>query len=176
MAEPLFLGLDLSTQQLKAILITASSNIVHEAAIHFDKDLPHYGTTNGALHGDATFTREGVVAAPVTMWLDALDLLFERMETNGVDFSLIKAVGGERTGIRHSISCSIVSLTTSSNMVPSIGQQRPLRFYRISILQSLSASSYLQQHSHCLTLRSGKTLLRLRNVFDCKKTRGVPRL
>jgi xylulokinase len=94
MAEPLFLGLDLSTQQLKAILITASSNIVRETAVHFDNDLPQYNTTNGALHGDATSTREGVVAAPVAMWLDALDLLLEKMKNAGVNFSLIRAIGG----------------------------------------------------------------------------------
>ncbi|KAI0318382.1 actin-like ATPase domain-containing protein [Amylostereum chailletii] len=88
--EPLFLGLDLSTQQLKAILISEDSSVVHETAVGFDKDLPHYGTTNGAIRGPA----EGEVTSPVAMWLEALDLLLQRMKDAGVNFRNIRAVSG----------------------------------------------------------------------------------
>ena len=88
--EPLFLGLDLSTQQLKAILISEDTSVVQEAAVNFSKDLPHYGTVNGAIRGPD----EGEVTSPVAMWLEALDLLLQRMKDAGVDFGSIRAVSG----------------------------------------------------------------------------------
>ena len=87
---PLFLGLDLSTQQLKAIIISQDSTIVHSSAVHFDSDFPDYGTTNGALLGLGT----GEVTSPVAMWLDAVDLLMTRMKEAGVEFGCISAIAG----------------------------------------------------------------------------------
>lgn len=90
-ASPLFLGLDLSTQQLKAVLIKEDGTIVHETAVHFDNDLGEkYGIEKGVYHGPG----EGEVTSPVAMWLDAMDLLFERMRKEGVSFSEIQAVSG----------------------------------------------------------------------------------
>ena len=90
MSEPLFLGLDLSTQQLKALLVDEKAAVVHDFAVGFDKDLPHYGTTNGAIHGPG----DGQVTSPVAMWVEALDLILERMRDAGVDFCRIRAVSG----------------------------------------------------------------------------------
>lgn len=87
---PLFLGLDLSTQQLKAIVISQDSALVHESAVHFDNDLPVHGTTNGALRGPG----EGEVTSPVALWLDAIDLLLGRMKKAGVDFNAIASISG----------------------------------------------------------------------------------
>ncbi|KAJ7104175.1 hypothetical protein B0H15DRAFT_808855 [Mycena belliarum] len=87
---PLFLGLDLSTQQLKAVLISEDDAVVHESAVHFDNDLPQYETTNGAILGPA----DGEVTSPVAMWLDAIDLLLERMKQAGIQFSEITAISG----------------------------------------------------------------------------------
>lgn len=89
-SSPLFLGLDLSTQQIKAVLISEDSTVVHESAVHFDNDLPTYGTTNGAIRGPG----QGEVTSPVAMWLDAIDLLMERMSKAGVDFQNIAAISG----------------------------------------------------------------------------------
>jgi xylulokinase len=61
---PTFLGLDLSTQQIKAVLVTEDSNVVHESAVAFDADLPHHGTKSGALHGpDGEVTSPGRCAS-----------------------------------------------------------------------------------------------------------------
>lgn len=89
-SRPLFLGLDLSTQQLKAVLLNESSEIVHEAAVHFDRDLPHHGTTNGAIRGPD----DGEVTSPVKMWLEAIDLLCQRLKDEHIDFSAIAAISG----------------------------------------------------------------------------------
>ncbi|KAF8275171.1 actin-like ATPase domain-containing protein [Lactarius quietus] len=90
MSEPLFLGLDLSTQQLKAVLINEKAAVVHNFAVGYDKDLPHYGTTNGATHDPS----DGQVTSPVAMWVEALDLILQHMKDAGVDFSRIRAVSG----------------------------------------------------------------------------------
>ncbi|KAJ7931498.1 hypothetical protein B0H13DRAFT_2247568 [Mycena leptocephala] len=74
---PLFLGLDLSTQQLKAVIISEDATVVHESAVHFDNDLP-----------------QGEVTSPVAMWLDAMDLLMERMKKSGIQFGEIAAISG----------------------------------------------------------------------------------
>jgi xylulokinase len=87
---PLFLGLDLSTQQLKAVLVQEDCSIVHESSVHFDRDLPSYGTVNGAIKGPA----KGEVTSPVAMWLDAYDLLMDRMKKAGVEFRDIVAISG----------------------------------------------------------------------------------
>ncbi|KAG1739993.1 hypothetical protein EDB19DRAFT_1709666 [Suillus lakei] len=78
MSSPLFLGFDLSTQQLKAIVIAEDASIVHESAVHFDRDLPAYATTN----------------AQVLMWLEAIDLVMQRVKNAGVDLSAIAGISG----------------------------------------------------------------------------------
>ena len=86
----LFLGLDLSTQQLKAVLLDAHSAVVHESAVHFDSDLPAYRTHNGALRGP----HDGEVSSPVRMWLDAIELVLHRVKHAGVDLSAVVAISG----------------------------------------------------------------------------------
>ncbi|KAF9525340.1 D-xylulose kinase [Crepidotus variabilis] len=88
--NPLFLGLDLSTQQLKAVILNNDSKVVYEAAVHFDRDLPHHATVNGAIKGP----EEGEVTSPVKMWVEALDLLFQKLQDGQVDFGAIVAISG----------------------------------------------------------------------------------
>ena len=89
--DPTYLGLDLSTQQLKAALITRDGTLLYEQSVHFDHDLAHFGTTNGAIQGD----EEGKVYCPVALWIEALDILMDRLKASGkVDFSRIRGIGG----------------------------------------------------------------------------------
>jgi len=90
MSSPLFLGFDLSTQQLKAIVISEDASIVHESAVHFDRDFPVYGTTNGAVKGPD----EGEVTSPVRMWLETIDLIMQRVKNSGVNLSAIAGISG----------------------------------------------------------------------------------
>ena len=50
---PLYLGLDSSTQSLKATVIDSSLNVVAEADVNFDGDFPSYGTSGGVHKGEA---------------------------------------------------------------------------------------------------------------------------
>ncbi|KAJ2121319.1 hypothetical protein IW147_004347 [Coemansia sp. RSA 720] len=76
--EPLFLGLDLSTQQLKGVLMNQHSSIVYEMGIVFDDELPEFNTSNGRyVNGDT-------VTAPVLMWVAAVDLFMSRLKATGL--------------------------------------------------------------------------------------------
>ncbi|OZJ04771.1 hypothetical protein BZG36_01866 [Bifiguratus adelaidae] len=87
-SETHYLGLDLSTQQLKCTLVNDSVTIVYEKAVNFEKDLPEYKTRNGAIqNGDE-------VTSPTLMWVHALDRLFESMRNDGVDLASIKGISG----------------------------------------------------------------------------------
>jgi len=89
--DPSYLGFDLSTQQFKAILIKDDLRVQHEVAVHFDRDLgAKYGVTNGAIKGPG----EGEATSPVAMWIEAIDLLMERMKDSGVNFSSVSAISG----------------------------------------------------------------------------------
>ncbi|KAL7266744.1 hypothetical protein RUND412_010692 [Rhizina undulata] len=90
MAAPLYLGFDLSTQQLKVIAVTSDLEPHHEESVTFDADLPSYGVKKGVHTNEA----ENEVYAPVAMWLDALDLILTRMKAKGFDFSRVRGVSG----------------------------------------------------------------------------------
>lgn len=74
MAENYYLGLDLSTQQLKCTLINEKHDIVLEKAVNFDRDLPEFHTKHGAIVND------NVVTSPTLMWVKALDLLLQQLK------------------------------------------------------------------------------------------------
>ncbi len=87
----LFLGIDASTQSLSATIIDLSAgNVVYEASVNFEKDLPQYETESGALIG----SDPAVVHAPPLMWAEALDLLLQKMKDDGAPLSQILAIGG----------------------------------------------------------------------------------
>ena len=163
--NPLFLGLDLSTQQLKAILLSQDSTIVHETSVHFDRDLPHYGTVNGAIRGPGS----GEVTSPVEMWLEAIDLLFQRLKTDKVDFGAISAISGAGQ-VRYCL-LAIVCLSTpySSNMARCTGQTKLLPAYPSWTLPKLWPLSFLQLPFPWPKPPFGKILQPLRIVNDWKK-------
>ncbi|XP_053210639.1 xylulose kinase-like [Panonychus citri] len=94
-SKPTYLGFDFSTQQLKAIAIDDSLEIIHQAIVQFDSDLPEFRT-----HGGAN-KREGgnEVTAPPLMWVKALDMVLERLKISGLDFGTVQSISG--TGQQH---------------------------------------------------------------------------
>jgi len=86
----LFLGLDSSTQSLKATVINSELKVVHECSVNFDQDLPAYGTDGGVHRGNDGLT----VTAPALMWVEALDMLFCRMKKFKVPLGRIVAIAG----------------------------------------------------------------------------------
>ncbi len=79
-----------------AIVVRSDLKLVHEAKVDFDQDFGHkYGIYNGVLANPA----EGEIFAPVAMWLEALELLLDRLKEDGLDFSCVKGVSG--AGMQH---------------------------------------------------------------------------
>ncbi|KZT59857.1 actin-like ATPase domain-containing protein [Calocera cornea HHB12733] len=87
---PLYLGLDLSTQQLKISIADDNEDLVLERAVHFDRDLPQYGTKNGAIRG----SEPGEMLCPVAVWIEAVDFLMEGLKKADVDLHRIAGVSG----------------------------------------------------------------------------------
>jgi xylulokinase len=104
-----YIGFDLSSSGLKCtasskqrffrpilirinagLAVTVDLKAIHEEAIIFDRDLPHYGVVGGVHKND----QENEVYAPVAMWIEALDLILARMKESGFDFSSVKGVSG----------------------------------------------------------------------------------
>ncbi|MEI6084955.1 MAG: FGGY family carbohydrate kinase, partial [Verrucomicrobiota bacterium] len=87
----LFLGLDSSTQSLSAIVIDLDSRqVVYEASLNFDKTLPQYKTNNGTLRSSDPL----VIHSPPLLWVEALDVLFEKMQAEGVALDEVLAISG----------------------------------------------------------------------------------
>lgn len=86
--ESYYLGFDLSTQQLKCLAINSSLKIVHAETVDFERDFPQYKTKKGVyISGD-------VIDCPVAMWLEAIDLVFEKFTKSSFDLSKVKAISG----------------------------------------------------------------------------------
>lgn len=86
----LYLGLDLSTQSLDAVVIDLedAAESVCEATVNFDEELPTYGTRNGFIYDAGT----KCAVAPALMFADALDLVFEKLRQAQCPFEHIRAV------------------------------------------------------------------------------------
>lgn len=170
--QPLFLGLDLSTQGLKAVLITEESEVVHESAVNFDRELPHYGTTNGAVKGP----EEGEVTSPVRMWLEAIDLIVSKMKTAGVNLGRIMGISGDgqvRKSSKCDPSCANFPL---SNMAPSSGHLRQNACSQVSALSKRSQTSFRRLPSPSSALPFGKTPPPLANVVSLRRHAAALRL
>jgi len=87
----LFLGFDSSTQSLKATAIGAEDLQVYKRyVINFDNDLPHF-KTSGGMSASSTSTR---ITSPVLMWIEALDLILEKMKADNFPFDKVLALSG----------------------------------------------------------------------------------
>ncbi|MBO5763148.1 MAG: carbohydrate kinase, partial [Lentisphaeria bacterium] len=86
-----FLGIDLGTQSMKALLIDPVKETVSDpVSVHYGTDLPQYHSPEGFLpHPDPAIRR-----ADPAMWLDALDLLLHKMHLAGMDLSGVAGIAG----------------------------------------------------------------------------------
>ncbi|HHU14258.1 MAG TPA: carbohydrate kinase, partial [Lentisphaerae bacterium] len=82
----LYLGIDSSTQSMKALVIDpAAARVAGSASVSFSTDLPHYRCPDGVLPNDDPLVKH----ADPLMWLAALDLLLARLQAAGVEMERI---------------------------------------------------------------------------------------
>ncbi|EKG18275.1 Carbohydrate kinase FGGY [Macrophomina phaseolina MS6] len=91
----LYMGFDLSTQQCKCLVVSSDLKLAYSAVVDFDADLAHHGIKKGVLTNPA----ENEIFAPVAMWLEALDLVLSRLQSQGLDFACVKGIAG--AGMQH---------------------------------------------------------------------------
>lgn len=89
-SENMYLGIDSSTQSLKAVLMNSDREIVADIAVNFDSDLPEFRTQGGVHRQSDRIT----VTSPAIMWVKALDMLLKRMRSADVPFEKIVAISG----------------------------------------------------------------------------------
>lgn len=88
---PVYLGLDSSTQSLTALAIdTDEGRVVLEESVQYGSALPEYRSPHGFLeHADPALKHSDPL-----MWVDALDLLLERVRARGFDLGRVAGVSG----------------------------------------------------------------------------------
>ncbi|XP_022846764.1 xylulose kinase-like [Olea europaea var. sylvestris] len=86
-----FLGFDSSTQSLKATVLDSNLNIVAAEIVNFDSELSHYKTKDGVYRDPLV---NGRIVSPTIMWVEALDLVLQRLQKSNLDFGKIAAVSG----------------------------------------------------------------------------------
>lgn len=87
---PLYIGFDLSTQQLKALVVNSELKVVHVSKFDFDADSRGFPIQKGVLTNEA----EHEVFAPVAMWLQALDGVLQGLQRQGLDFRRVRGISG----------------------------------------------------------------------------------
>jgi len=93
-----YAGIDSSTQSTKLIVVDLDdASIPFNDSVSYDRHLPHYKTKNGVVQGLA----EGVSESDPRMWIEALEILFERLKSSNVPQERIRAisVSGQQHGL-----------------------------------------------------------------------------
>lgn len=114
----LFLGFDSSTQSLKATVLDGDFNIVATEIVNYDSELPHYKTKDG-VYRDAVVN--GRIVSPTLMWVEALDLVLQRLKKSNLDFGKIAAISG--SGQQHG---SVFWKNGSEAILSSLDPKKPL--------------------------------------------------
>ncbi|KAK9448083.1 uncharacterized protein V1518DRAFT_334088 [Limtongia smithiae] len=117
MNDDLFLGFDLSTQQIKAIAINSKLQPIIEANVEFDVDTPEYLTKKGVF----TNAERQEVYAPVVMWIKAFDVLLGKLQMAGLDFAKVKCISG--AGQQHG---SVFWSEDAESMLASLDSEKTL--------------------------------------------------
>ena len=124
-----YLGIDVGTQSLTALLVEVApagsdSNdralrIVARAGVRYDSELPAYGTVNGQLPNDDP----AIGRAPPCMWLEALDLAFEKLGAEACREIRGVSVSGQQHGsvyLRPGAEAVLQSLTPERRLAEQV--------------------------------------------------------
>ena len=79
------------SRSLKATVLDSNLNIVASELVHFDSDLPHYNTKDGVYRDPVV---NGRIVSPTLMWIEALDLVLNKLSDSSLDLARIAAISG----------------------------------------------------------------------------------
>lgn len=99
-------------------MLDSSFNIVASELVRFDDDLPHYNTKDGVYRDSAV---NGRIVSPTLMWIEALDLMLQKLSKSNLDFGKIVAVSG--SGQQHG---SVYWKTGSAQILSSLDPKKSL--------------------------------------------------
>lgn len=94
-SSPLYLGFDLSTQQLKSLAVNSDLKAEYQVKFDFDTDSRGFNNKKGVLTDEA----ENEVFAPLGLWLQAIDAVLQKLRDDGMDFSRVRGISG--AGMQH---------------------------------------------------------------------------
>lgn len=78
-------------RSLKVTVLDANLNIVAKEVVHFDSELSHYKTKDGIYRDPSV---NGRIVSPTIMWVEALDLILQKLQKSNLNFGKIAAVSG----------------------------------------------------------------------------------
>ncbi|XP_054798359.1 xylulose kinase 2-like [Prosopis cineraria] len=113
-----YLGFDSSTQSLKATILDSNLKIVLSELVRFDSDLPHYKTKDGVYRDPSV---NGRIVSPTLMWVEALDLMLQKLAKSEIELGKIGAVSG--SGQQHG---SVYWKTGSFQVLSSLDPKKSL--------------------------------------------------
>lgn len=116
----LALGLDLSTQQLKVVAVDVTNlETFYDNSLTFETDLPHYKTIKGVYNNH----EDHEVFSPVEMWIEAMDVVLQRMKDDGFPFERVVVISGAGQAFHSNLQGLL-----RSNMLPCSGHKRLNRY------------------------------------------------
>ncbi|KAH8266490.1 hypothetical protein KR044_008049 [Drosophila immigrans] len=89
-SKNIYMGLYVGLERLEAILLDANMELAFQSVVRYDVDLPEYCTIRGV---SRKATPNEFMASPV-MYIHALDILFNCLESQGADLQRVVAIGG----------------------------------------------------------------------------------
>lgn len=105
-------------RSLKSTVLDGNLVIVASESVHFDSELPHYGTKDGVYRD---LSENGRIVSPTLMWVEALDVLLEKLKSK-VDYARVVAISG--SGQQHG---SVYWNKRGKAILASLDPKKPLR-------------------------------------------------
>ncbi|HEY3886498.1 MAG TPA: FGGY family carbohydrate kinase [Vicinamibacterales bacterium] len=163
---PLYLGFDLSTQSLTAVVIDSDRRtVVFGTSLAFDRDLPDYGTRSGVLPS----IDPHVVHAPPAMWADALERICAAVAAR-VEVSRIRAISGaaQQHGSVY-MARDLRSALAVGDVMDPIGPRVRAALARATAPVWLDGSTSAQCRALAVALGGGRTLRAITGSRACER-------
>jgi len=139
-----YLGLDLSTQQLKILVANEKLEPLQEVSVHFDSELPEFGTKGGVIIGEDSLT----VNVPTLLWVKAVDIALDKLKKQNFDFKSVVAISG--TGQQHG---SVYWKKGSEDVLKSLNPSKTLN----------------EQLSDCFSVQNSPIWMDSSTTVECRK-------